>query len=82
MYELFTQILPTIMVQYLLLIGAIPLARRVSPRWAWAWIVPMLIPFIGTFPLLILVVKALAVILERIDSLAETSVLSSQSPSV
>jgi hypothetical protein len=71
MYEILKELLPTMAVQYLLLIGAIPLARRVSPRRAWAWIVLMLIPFVGTFPFMILIVKALAVILQRIDVLSE-----------
>ena len=70
MLEPLIDLVPMMVVQYLLLIGAIPLARRVSPRRAWAWIVLMLIPFVGTFPFMILIVKALAVILERIDMLS------------
>jgi hypothetical protein len=58
-------------VQYLLLIGLIPLARRVSPGWAWAWIVATPIPVVGAMGFMFLTMKALAVILERIDLLSE-----------
>jgi len=58
-------------IQCLLLIGVIPLARRVSPAWAWTWIVATLIPVVGAMIFMFPMMKALAVILERIDLLSE-----------
>ena len=59
-------------VQYLMLIGVVPLARKASPRRAWAWIVDALIPLVGSMMFMFLMMKALAVILERIDLLSAT----------
>jgi hypothetical protein len=66
-------LIPMMIVQYVLLIGGIPLARRVSPSRPWAWIVAILIPAVGWFALMALIVKAFAVILERIDLMCEKS---------
>ena len=65
-------LIPMMIVQYVLLIGSLPLARRVRPGRAWAWIVAILIPAVGWFALMALIFKACAVILERIDLLSES----------
>jgi hypothetical protein len=71
MQDLIVQLIPMMIVQCLLLIGVVPLARRVSPGWSWAWIVATLIPVVGYLIFVFLMMKALAVILERIDLLSE-----------
>jgi hypothetical protein len=72
MHDPLIDLIPMLVVQYLLLIGIIPLARRVSPRWAWAWIVVSLIPGVGAMVFMVLIMKALAAILERIDLLSRS----------
>jgi hypothetical protein len=72
MQELLIQLIPMMAIQCLLLIGVVPLARKVSPGWAWAWIVATLIPFVGAMMFMFLMMKTLAVILERIDLLSAT----------
>jgi hypothetical protein len=64
------ELIPMMVVQYLMLTGVVPLARKASPRRAWAWIVAALIPLVGGMMFIFLMMKALAVILERIDSLS------------
>jgi hypothetical protein len=71
MQQVLLQLLPTLIIQCLLLIGIVPLARRVSPGGAWGWIVASLIPVLGYMVFMFLVMKALAVILERINLLSE-----------
>ena len=66
------ELIPMTVVQYLMLIGVVPLARKVSPRRAWAWIVAASIPLVGGMMFMFLMMKALAVILERIDLLSAT----------
>jgi hypothetical protein len=70
MPEFLIDLLPMMIVQSLLLIGIIPLARRVSRGWAWTWIVLALIPGIGALVFILLLMKALAVILARADLLS------------
>jgi hypothetical protein len=70
MQEFLIQLIPLMTIQCLLLVGVIPLARKVSPGWAWAWIVAALIPLVGGMMFMFLMMKALAVILERIDVLS------------
>jgi hypothetical protein len=66
MQELLIQLIPMMAIQCLLLIAVVPLARKVSPGWAWAWIVATLIPFVGAMMFMFLMMKTLAVILERL----------------
>ena len=73
------ELIPMTVVQDLMLIGVIPLARKASPRRAWAWIVAALFPLVGTMTFMFLMMKALAVILERIDLLSAS--VGSQPPS-
>ncbi len=73
------ELIPLTVVQYLMLIGVVPLARKASPRWAWAWIVAALIPLLGGMMFMFLMMKALAVILDRIDLLS--AAVGSQPPS-
>ena len=40
------ELIPMTVVQYLMPIGVVPLARKASPRRAWAWIVAALIPLV------------------------------------
>jgi hypothetical protein len=72
MQEFLIQLIPLMVIQCLLVIGIIPLARKVSPGWAWAWIVATFIPLVGAMMFMFLMMKALAVILERIDLLSAT----------
>jgi hypothetical protein len=67
MQEFVIQLIPLTVVQCLMLIGLIPLARKVSPRWALAWIVAALVPIVGGITFTFLTMKALAVILERLE---------------
>ena len=71
MQELLIQLIPMMVIQCLLLIGVVPLARKVSPGWAWTWIVATFIPVVGAMMFMFLMMKGLAVILERIDLLSE-----------
>jgi hypothetical protein len=64
------ELIPLTVFQYLMLIGVVPLARKVSPRRAWTCIVVALIPLVGGLMFPFLMMKALAVILERIDLLS------------
>ena len=66
------QLIPLTVIQCLLVSAMIPLARKVSPGWAWPWIAVTLIPLVGAMMFMFLIMKALAVILERIDLLSAT----------
>lgn len=70
MPEFVIQLIPLMNIQGLLLIGVIPLARKVSPGGAWAWIVAALLPLVGGMVFMFLMMNAMAVILDRLDLLS------------
>jgi len=69
MLELLISLVPTMVIQGLLLVAIIPLARRLSPRGWWRWLVLALVPAVGAVAFMLLMMKALGTILERIDGL-------------
>jgi hypothetical protein len=69
MLEFAIQFLPMELIQLVFLLGVVPLARRVSPKYAIAWIICSLIPIFGIAVFSALFVKALLAILDRLDAL-------------
>ena len=67
--DILVQLAPLLVMQYALFFAVLPMARRASPL-AWLWIVFALVPFIGGFAYPILLGRAVARILERMDTLA------------
>ncbi len=70
------QLIPMLVIQVLLLFGVVPLARRVSPKLTPIWIICSLIPFLGIFTFYVLAVKALVVILDRLEKLTPAATAS------
>ena len=71
MGDFLIQLIPTMTIQALLLIGVVPLSRKVRSGSSWVWIVATLIPVVGLLVFTFLMMKALAVILEKLDLLSE-----------
>lgn len=63
------QLLPMVVIQLLLLIGIVPLARRVSPNRVAVWVICSLIPVFGVFAFYFLIVRVLVAILDRLEKL-------------
>jgi hypothetical protein len=71
MSDLLIQLVPTMIIQGLMLFGVVPLATRISRGGAWIWIVLTFIPVVGLLTFPILFMRAQAVMLEKIDLLSE-----------
>lgn len=69
MSDLMIQLIPMELIQLLLLLAIIPLARRLSPKLAVVWIICSLFPIFGVVTFYVLVVRMLAALWDRLETL-------------
>ncbi|SJZ55612.1 hypothetical protein SAMN02745126_01607 [Enhydrobacter aerosaccus] len=67
--DVLIQLVPLMLIQLVLLFAVVPLALKASRR-AWAWIVFAVIPIFGLLAIPILVARALAGLIGRVDALS------------